>query len=265
MPNFFMSATGIIFEQPLNEHIRFSLRLEYLFQKAKYHLENDSSWGSRFALETILEILSVVDRPDLKTKLAKALQLYAASLANLLGNQKLCAELDEKKLRRVHDELVEASLNLQQNRGKVGQDLRDNEFITTISQRLATAGGTCDFSVPAYHLWLQQPAKARRQYLDEWIDSFAELARNIALLLKLTRSSVDLHTAKATNGFYQIDLDPRISYQMVRVAVPEDAHCYPEISVGRHRISIHFYALNLKGRPLQTKKDLTFQLACCRM
>lgn len=262
-----MSLSGaIIYEQPLNEHIRFCLRLESLFFKVKHYLNDNSSFGSRIALETILEILLLVDRPDLKTKLSKALSTYAHPLRQLLQKKTpLPSDVDEKKLHRILEQLDSLNDSLHTNLSKIGQPLRENIFLTTIQQRATTAGGTCLFNIPAYHLWLLEPAKTRLQNLANWLEHFSELKEIVTLILKLTRESVILESAKAENGFYQINLDPKISYQMVRLAVAVNEHVYPEISVGRHRLSVHFYTLNIEDRPLQAKKSLAFELACCRV
>jgi cell division protein ZapD len=259
-----MGSTIVIYEQPLNEHIRFCLRLEHLFQKVKNYLEDHSNWDSRTALETILEILSVVDRPDLKTKLSKALSCYATTLTQLL-NRKLPEDVDEKKLRRIIDQLNKLINNLHLSSGKIGQSLRENEFLNIIQQRLSTAGGTSAFSTPAYHLWLQQSPKSRLEDLNKWFDEFTEIKITVALLLKLTRESADFEKIKAQGGFCQMNLDPNLAYQMVRLALPVSAQIYPEISVGRHRLSVHFYALNVNERATQVTTNVEFELACCKV
>jgi len=260
-----MSTTNIIYEQPLNEHIRFCLRLEHLFQKAKHYLRDESSWGSRIILETILEILSVVDRPDLKTKLSKALSLYATSLGQLLQEDKLPDDVDEKKLKSLFLKLTELIESLHSSIGKIGQNLRENDFIATILQRSTVAAGTSAFCIPAYHLWLEQPAKRRSQDLIRWIENFSELTSLTSLLLQLCRESDDFQDVEAKDGFYQINLDPKISYQMVRISLATVDSIYPEISVGKHRLSVHFYVLNSSGRPEHVKHNVKFKLACCKI
>ncbi|OGT08070.1 MAG: hypothetical protein A2X78_04590 [Gammaproteobacteria bacterium GWE2_37_16] len=258
-----MSPVITTYEQPLNECVRLCLRLEFLFQKAKHYIDDDSGWGTRTTLETILEILNVADRPDLKTKLSKALGMYVVSLSGFIG-KKLPSNIDEKKLIHLHDQ-INQMLEKLNNSGRAGQNLKENEFIITILQRMSTSGGTCAFSVPSYHLWLQQSVQIRRKQLDEWLSSFLELKAIISLLLRLIRESVILDSAVAKHGFYQMDFDTRLAYQMVRVALPTADLVYPEISVGRHRLSIHFYELNTFGRPVQMNKDIKFDLACCKI
>lgn len=251
----------IIFEQPLNEQMRLCLRLEHLFQQIEYHLDKDSLWDTRIVVNVLFDILNVIDRPDLKNKLGQTLNQYIAALMQL----EQIPNVNKQKLRRMVDQLNKAMDMLHAIQGKVGQVLRENEFLVAIQQRLSIPAGTCCFSTPAYHLWLHLTPKARFKSLLNWCEPFEPLQKIINLLLRLTRDSSELKPKIAKAGFYQANLDPNISYQMIRIQVPLKYEMHPEISVGRHRLTIHFFELNPKGKANQTKKDVEFSLACCRL
>src|SRR3990167_4743370 len=63
----------IIYEQPLNEIIRVCLRLELLFQQIDHRLNDISILGTREIVSLVINVLNILDRPDLKAKLAKEL------------------------------------------------------------------------------------------------------------------------------------------------------------------------------------------------
>lgn len=250
-----------IFEQPLNEHIRICLRLEFLFAEAQYFIARESSWDSRQALAAILEILGVIDRPDLKSKLGQALNQYANFLLQLEAQP----HVDKEKLKTTIKQLDNMIDYLHTNQGKIGHELRDNEFLFTIQQRLYTPAGTCGFCAPAYNLWLQQPLATRQNQLNTWLKPFAHIKSMVELLLQLTRGSTSSKPLNAENGFYQTSLDPAIPYQMIRITLHNSSMLYPEISVGRHRLTIHFFELTTAGRAAQTKRNVQFELACCKV
>lgn len=256
----FMDET-IIYEQPLNEQIRFCLRLEYLFEQTKHYLANNSSWDLRQALNSILEILHIVDRPDLKSKLGQTLNQYAASLTQL---EKL-PNIDKQKLHDTLKQIDQLIDGIHTNIKKTGQELRENEFLATIQQRLYTPGGTCPFSLPSYHLWLHRDLNSLRQQLSQWLDSFKQIYAIVELLLKLTRESASFKSTKATGGFYQSNLEPNIQHQMIRINIPTEKMLFPEISVGRHRLAIHFFTLDINGCAAQTSNDVIFELAYCKI
>jgi cell division protein ZapD len=256
-----MTNKIITYEQPLNEQVRLCLRLEFLFQQAKYHLTGESSWDLRQALNAILEILQMADRPNLKNKLGQALNQYASSLSQL---EKL-PDIDKQKLHDTLKQIDQSIDNLRANTQKTGQTLRENEFLMAVQQRLYTPAGTCSFSLPSYHLWLQQDKKTIKQQLSYWLDSFEQLQVIINLILKLTRESSSFKTTKAIGGFYQSNLEPNIKHQMMRINIASKEQQFPEISVGRHRLAIHFFTMDMDGRVSQTPNDIVFELACCRL
>ena len=63
-----MAVSYIYYEQPLNELVRTCLRLEYLSSLLDYYLETSKAGSAHAALATLLDILQILDRPDIKTK-----------------------------------------------------------------------------------------------------------------------------------------------------------------------------------------------------
>jgi cell division protein ZapD len=95
----------IIYEQPLNERIRTFLRLESLFAQAAHHLRGTSQWDSRSTLNSMLDILSIFGRTDLKTEVLKELDRHAATLARLQLNP----DIDKSRLGQILKDLQKLS------------------------------------------------------------------------------------------------------------------------------------------------------------
>jgi|LakMenEpi03Aug12_release.lakeMendotaPanAssembly.Ray.scaffolds.fasta_scaffold368315_1 cell division protein ZapD len=248
----------ITYEQPLNEHIRVCLRLEHLFEQILINIDNPTEWNSRIALLTILETVNVIDRPDLKTKLTKALTQHAGTLTQL----EVLPQVDGSKLRSILSELDRLIDSLYGTQGKIGQNLRNNDFLNAIRQHLYNPGGAVNFSNPALQLWLQQPSINRISDLKAWFKEFDQVRDVVNLLLELTRQSSLPLEKYADNGFYQQALDPNVACEMVRVTLPVTANLYPEISVGRHRLSVRFLEPNCheQGRSKQCDSNIKFKL-----
>jgi len=253
-------SSKVYYEQPLNERVRTFLRLEFLFRKARHHLAGPSPWDSRAALTSLLEILNIFGRGDLKTEVMKELERHTANLARLEQNP----EVDRARLGQVLDELEELIDRLHGMDGQVGRRLAQNEFLTTLQQRSAIPGGSCDFDLPAYHFWLQQPAEDRMRDVAAWLDQFDPIARSVRLVLRLTRESSLSRRERAEAGFFQKTLDPNNSCQLVRVGLPAGSPYYAEISGGRHRFTVRFmHQASLEARATQAPEDVDFELACC--
>lgn len=250
----------IIYEQPLNERIRSFLRLEFLFSQAAEHLHDDSQWGSRNTLNSLLDILSIFGRTDLKTEVLKELERHASTLGRLKSNP----DVDHERLNKALSDLDTLGKKLHQSSGPIAADLKSNEFLGSIQQRQAIPGGTCDFDLPGYHFWLQQPAQQRVRDLADWLNRFEAIASAIQMILRLVRESAVLKPVVAEGGFFQKTLDSSHPCQLVRVAVDRKVPYYAEVSGGRHRFTVRFmHASAQDGHVRQTTETIAFELGCC--
>ena len=250
----------VIYEQPLNERIRAFLRLEFLFQQVRHHLAGTSPWDSRATLASLLDIMSIFGRSDLKTEVMKELERHTTTLARLEQSP----DVDRTQLTELLDEMDRLIDQLHAHNGPVGAHLKSNEFLSAIQQRSSIPGGLCDFDLPAFHFWLERPAQERLRDLTAWLDTFDAIGRGIQLIMRLTRGSNLFREQVAAKGFFQRTLDPNIPCQMVRVAVPAGSPYYAEISGGRHRFSVRFMRqASTSERATQTPEDVPFELSCC--
>jgi cell division protein ZapD len=254
-----MNQASIIYEQPLNELIRLCLRLEHLFQLIDYHHNQPFVENSRSAMTALLEVLNVIERPDLKTKLVKTLTHHADNLAQL---EKI-GHVDQHKLANCLAELDNLIDILHSLPGRIGQALKENDFLSTVRARLSIPAGDSNFNLLGYQRWLAHPAERRIQDLKHWMQSYDQLKAATDFLLKLTRQNANPIQITIEDGFLQHNLDANISWQLVRIAMPLHPEIYPEISVGRHRLSIRTHTLNANGRPVQNKTPTTCLLTLC--
>ena len=147
---------------------------------------------------------------------------------------------------------------------RLGHRLREIDLLVTVRQRLVIPGGTCNFDLPAYHHWLQQPAFVRQQNIATWFNEFSHIEAAVTLALELLRATGHMQSVCAQDGFFQLPLDPSQGCQLVRLMLPKDQLFFPEISGGRHRISIRFLQSNTQQmRPTQLHAPVEFALSCC--
>ena len=250
----------VLYEYPLNERTRTFMRLEYLFRQAGHHLEGRSVWDSRATLSSIIEIIDIFGNTNLKSEVLKELERQASNLKRLSENP----GVDSKQLETLLATLGERINDMHDINGQIAGDLKTSEFLTSIRQRSAIPGGTCDFDLPAYHYWLQQPARNRTRDLAGWLKNFDAIGQAIQLVLSLTRDSTPLQPAIAENGVYQHTLDPTLPSQLVRIELPARMPYFAELSGGRHRFTARFMEFSTADdRARQTDVDVEFDLACC--
>jgi len=254
-----MIENAITYEQPLNELIRVCLRLEQLFLQTDHYITDMSLFGTRHIIALIINILQLLDRPDLKAKLAKEL----GHQQQLLSRLENTPEIDTVKLKELLKQLDDLSRRFIDSSGKIGQNLRDIELLNNLRLHLATPGGGCSFDIPVYYYWLQQPAEIRLETIKTWLAEFNSIRLANELILNLVREESKTQKKEAENGFHQEMLDPQTNLRLLRVMVPRDIKAYPEISLGRHFLSIRFYTPTIHERPTQYPQNLSFWLSYC--
>jgi cell division protein ZapD len=253
-------SNKILYEHPLNERIRTFMRLEYLFQQAGHHLQGNSVWDSRATLNCIQDIVAIFGNTNLKSEVLKELERNAGSLKRLQQNPDVDSTQLSVLLKKISDRM-DAMHNIN---GQVASELKTSEFLLSIRQRSSIPGGVCDFDLPAYHYWLQQPASTRNRDLAHWLSNFNAIGQSIQLLLQLIRDSTLLKPARANEGVFQAHLDANLPYQLIRIALPTGVPYFAELSGGRHRFTARFLEFStVEERDRQTRKDVDFELACC--
>jgi len=248
----------VCFEQPLTERMRTFLRLEFLYDQARFHCEGSSQHSARATVSSILEMLVILGRGDLRAEVIKELERQSERLAQFRRTPGVDAE-------RLNGLI--ADLELLKNRlAGIGsqflQPLKDSDFLSAIKHRSAIPGGTCSFDMPDYGYWLRLPSVERAKQLTKWLDTLSPLCAAVAELLWLAREASSPTNCVAESGFYQHNLDRNVQLNMVRVEVARGAGLFPEISAGRHRFTIRFVQWQgVHTRPIQTSANVPFSLS----
>ncbi len=251
----------VIYEHPLNERVRTLMRLEHLFEQMRHFKSGQASvWDSRVFVTTLMDILDLFSRGDLKTELIKESERAISNLSQHMQHP----GVDHERLKSILRALESVTKSLHELKGQLGQSLRDDDFLGAIRQRSAIPGGTCDFDLPAFHQWLHQNAERRNEDISRWYNSLDAIRQAVELLLKLIRNSAEPRQVTAQGGGYQQNLDAAIPYHMIRIALSHEASYYAEISGGKHRFTIRFLETS-EGRPVQTPDDVHFKLSCCSL
>jgi len=250
----------ISYEYPLSERVRTLLRLEDLYDRVEFFLVKNDPQEHHVALLSIFEILEVSSRADLKSDLLQELERQKQALEALRENP----EISEEALDNILLQIDQASSLLFQASGKVGQELRENDWLMSIKQRTNIPGGACEFDLPSYHYWLQQNAEQRRHDLQQWLAPFLPIRDAIAIVLRLLRESGKNSSQVASQGIYQQMMAGRVA-QMLCIRLSRDYHCVPEISANKYALNIRFTTQEGVQRPKAADTEVEFELTFCNL
>ncbi len=250
----------IDYEFPLNEKVRTLLRLEDLFARVVHFVAREHGMDHHAALLTLFEILEVSYRADLKSELLQELERQKRVLTALHNNP----AISEDALDAILTEIDAASTGLFAMPGKIGQHLRDNEWLMGIKQRAIIPGGMCEFDLPSYHYWLEQSTESRRGDLQSWFAPLLPIKGGMSVVLRLLRESGKVFRFTAHQGAFQQMQGGRI-VQMLRVSLSRDMHCIPEVGANKYAINIRFINANYAAKTTLFEQDVPFELTFCSL
>ncbi len=254
-----MESDYITYEQPLSEHMRVCLRLEQLFDKISALKPDLSPWNTQVLMASLVDILIILDRPDLKSKLTKALSRLLEKLSPLQNAN----SIDQDYLGSLIAQIDDLLTHLINTNGKIAQSLRDNELLSALKQHHSTLGGPSCMDTPSYYYWLQLPKEQRSYDINNWLETLKPIENITDMLLQLARGSKDPMQKVAENGFYHQVLNPKENLGLIRITLPKAVEAYPEISVGPHRVNIRWYAPKSDDRSAPIEFDIPFEITCC--
>lgn len=250
-----------IYEHPLNERIRMMMKLEHLFRQAVYYIAQENVWGSRIFVSSLLDILDLFSRGDIRTELLKELERSTENLGHLMSYP----NVDHDRLGSILRALEHLIDNIHAMNTAPGTELKNDELLSTIRQRSTIPGGTCDFDLPRFNLWLHRDYQKRYDDQKEWFASLDPIRQTIELLLKMIRGSAEFLDKQADSGNYTEQLEKSTPYQMIRVRLLSSENHFAEISGSKHRFSIRFMQPSSSGKSIALSQCIPFQLSLCRL
>ena len=254
------AAAESIFEQPLTERMRIFLRLDFLYAQAVHHNEIGSPTGTRAAVGSLLDIISVMQRGDVRADVLKELERNLGFLNDFQNRP----GIDAARLRAVITNLLRLRTELTATSNSWLQPLRESEFLAAIKHRTAIPGGTCEFDLPDYSFWLNEPDEARMATFGSWLALLRPLCDSIAELLWLMRQNGRMRAEVAKGGVFNVNFERDTPFQLLRIKLPAGSGLYPEVSGSHYRCSMRFMEWRgVDERPKQTEADVPFTLVCC--
>jgi len=249
----------ILYEYPCNERVRALLRVEYLFDRLFYFADGQDVRHHQVAVATLFDLLDISDRTDLRGAVLQDLERQRVTLGGLRQHP----GVDVDTLDAMLAEIQEVSGNLAAQ-GRIGQVLRDNEWLASLRGRVAVPGGSSPVDMPSFYAWQIKPRESRCNDLRQWIEPFLSLHQGLALILRLLRDSSTPTPLEAEQGAYQEMLGGK-TFQLLRVWVDPALDVFPEMSANKYVIWVRFSTADQELKPQPVNRTIPFQLSRCNV
>ncbi len=249
------------YEFPFNERIRALLRLEDLFKKVLFHVNAEDQQNHHCALILLLQMLDLIERTDIKLDIMLELDRQIAYMHSLLGNPNIASDILTKTLTETQISVAK----LRAESSKIGQSLRDNEWLMSIKKRTSIPGGACQFDLPSYHYWLNQAPAMRISDFNLWLHQLLPMYDSIKIILHILRASgIESHYI-AKKGIYEKMLNGAKPIQLLQIEVLGKTDCFPEISANKYAINVNFYKIDFNDKSTRYDDDIDFKMTLCNL
>ncbi len=230
-----------------------ALRLECLFLTIDQACEETHPVIHHYALKNIIEVIKLIEKPELKSRFLKELMRieHALNKSQIAIPDSLYANL-----------FVQVQF-LSHVAGRFGEDIHNDPFLQSI--RLAQAGHSndCELHTPQLLLWLESSPKQRQHDLLNWLRQLKSLYDTVTVYLALLRNTAEFDKIDMFNGFYQRSLPSKTSCHLILLRMDKNCGIVPKMQLGHHGLSLRLCEANSMHEVRST--NTAVDLAICQL
>lgn len=228
-----MYKDAIIFQLATHFLSRIALRLEFLFKTINQACNESHELIHRYALKHIIEIIDVIEKPELKSRFLKELIRIEHVLKKntFIDNQDLL------------DRLITQIHALNHASGGFSNPIHKDEFLKTLRQIHHPNTKECEFNSPYLVLWFDLAPLVRQKAITQWMKHLKDLEQTVMIYLSLLRESSQYIPITAYNGFYQHNVSPKSVNHLILLKMDKTLGITPKLQLGHHNVTIRLYEL----------------------
>ena len=223
--------TTIIFQFATHFLSRIALRLEYFFKTITEACHESHELIHRFALKSIIEILELIERPEVKSRFLKELIRieHVLKKTNSINDIPLFRQLEEQIyiLSHVPDPF--------------GSSIQEDLFLKSLRQIHQPNTQECEFNSPQLVLWFNSDALVRQNTISHWLLLLKNLENTVHIYLNLLREATQYAPIITHNGFYQYGISPKSMNHLILLKMDKSLNIIPKLQLGHHNLTIRLY------------------------
>lgn len=232
---------------------KIALRLECLHNTINQACEEVHPVIHHYALKNIIEIIKLIEKPELKSRFLKELMRIEHAL-NKSGT-KISTEL--------YDNLYTQIQILTHVVGRFGENIHNVPFLQSIMLAQPPQTNDCEMHSPQLLLWLESNPALRQRDLAIWLNKLRALHTTVTLYLSLIRDTAQFDKIDMYNGFYQRQLPPKTSCHLILLRIDKTFGMVPRMQLGHHGLSLRLCEVSTMREVRET--DAKLDLALCQL
>ena len=248
-----MGDDTIIFQLATHYLPKIALRLECLFLTVEQACEESHPVIHHYALKNIIEIMKLVEKPELKSRFLKELMRIEHTL------NKLPTNISDA----LYADLFTQIQHLSHVAGRFGDAIHQNSFLQSIRVEHTVQYSDCELHSPQLLLWLESKALVRQNDLTSWLAYLRTLYCTVSVYLALLRGTAAFDTIDLFNGFYQQSLPSKTSCHLILLRMDKNCGLVPKMQLGHHGLSLRLCNANSMHEVRRANTEI--DLAICQL
>lgn len=222
---------------PLTKRGRLLLKLKQLFDDLESCLKQRSFYGLKGILQSVVDILLLLERVDIKTEVKKEME------------------------KLLPGELAWEDQELFQQKGRFGENIRSQPLFSMLQKRLSQPGGLGSFDMPSVYTWLHREEEEQNSLLKKILEELYPLKQSLKKIFDLYSLHKKQEEKTALNGF--IKITPKTQSTLAFVELPaEHSLLTPEVSSSLQALVIKFWHYQeLLEKPAPSDQSFQFNYA----
>jgi len=245
-----MQTQDIIYQHSPQFLPKIAIKLENLLASIHEGCQETHPIIHHYALKNVVELLKIIDKPELKSRLTKEFlrldyvlsQEFKSHHAELFQQfESICQELQTQTTR-------------------FGNKLHHDPFLISLRMRSQEQWHECELQAPFLLNWLHQNPKLRQRMIASWLIELKGLQAAIQTYTAILRALSQFETISVSQSFYQRSLMANPPCQLIIIKLKVDLPVVPKFQMSPHALTIHFNDIQQLDYPSQLSFDLQLGL-----
>ncbi|KTD22982.1 cell division protein ZapD [Legionella londiniensis] len=230
-----------------------ALRLENLLQTIEQACDEKHPVVHHYALKSVLEIIKLIEKPELKSRFLK----------ELMRIEHILNKSETEIPNALYANLFVQIQFLNHVAGRFGESVQYDPFLQSIRISLAGDNNDCAMHSPQLLLWLENEPELRQKDLKYWLKELKSLQDTVNLYLALLRSTASFDKIDMINGFYQCSLPAKSSCHLIMLRMDKKCGMVPKMQLGHHGLSLRLCEASSMNELRHTKTAM--DLGICQI